>query len=419
MKGFRADLLRFADQGVAELLTDAVMVVDQGLIVEVGDAVQMLARYPHLLVQHFPGKIIAPGFVDLHVHYPQLDVIGSPASGLLPWLEDYTFPQESRFGDPEHAAEVAQAFIDQLLLNGVTTASVYCTAHEGSVHAFMGEASKRGLRMIAGKSMQDRHSPPALTDDTAASLAICEALIEQWHGHGRLGYAITPRFAPSCTDEQMRGMGALALKYPDVWLQTHVAENLDEIAWAKQLYPQARSYLDVYESFGMLRPRSVYAHCIWLDDTDRKRLQATGSAIAVCPTSNLFLGSGLFDFAKTDAAQVVWGLASDVGGGSSFSPFKTMFAAYQIARLQGQSLDVQKLWWHHTAGAAKALGLDTHVGNLAAGLEADAIVLDPRATSLGARRFNQARSLDEKLFALMALGDDRLVARCIIGGTAQ
>lgn len=419
MKGYRGDLLRFTDQGAAELLTDAVMVVDQGLIVDVGDAAAMLARYPQLLVQHFPGKIIAPGFVDLHVHYPQLDVIGSPASGLLPWLEDYTFPQESRFGDPEHAAEVAEAFIDQLLLNGVTTASVYCTAHEGSVHAFMEEASKRGLRMIAGKSMQDRHSPPALTDVTAASLAICEALIERWHGHGRLGYAITPRFAPSCTDEQMRGMGALAAKYPDVWLQTHVAENLDEIAWAKQLYPQARSYLDVYESFGMLRPRSIYAHCIWLDNTDRQRLQATGSVIAVCPTSNLFLGSGLFDFAKTDAAQVSWGLASDVGGGTSFSPFKTMFAAYQIARLQGQSLDVKKLWWHHTAGAAKALGLDKQVGNLAAGLEADAIVLDPRATSLGARRFNQARTLDEKLFAMMALGDDRLVARCIIGGNAR
>jgi guanine deaminase len=419
MKGFRASALAFDAAGLLQWFDDALLIVDAGRIVSFGHYGQMAQAHSGVMIEAFPGCILAPGFIDTHVHYPQLDVIGSPASGLLPWLENYTFPHESKFGDPDVASEVAQAFLDQLMGNGVTTASVYCTAHRQSVDAFMHASRDRGLRMIAGMSMQDRNSPPALTQDTETSLRECEALIQAWHGTDRLGYAITPRFAPSCSDAQMKGMAELARRYPEVWLQTHVAENKDEIAWVAQLYPDARSYLDVYDRFGMLRPRSIYAHSIWLDEQDRTRLAQSGAAIAMCPTSNLFLGSGLFNFEATDRAGAAWALACDVGGGSSFSPFKTMFAAYQIARLQGQALSPQALWWHHTLGAAKALGLGTTIGNLEAGFEADAIVIDPQATTLLARRWSQATTLEERLFALQVLADDRAIRTVIVAGNAM
>jgi guanine deaminase len=371
-------------------------------------------------LEHWPGRLIAPGFVDLHVHYPQLDVIASPADGLLPWLETYTFVQEARFGDPAHAQEVATFFLDELQRHGVTTALVFCSSHASSVQALMAQARARGLRLIAGKCLMDRHAPEGVRDQTEASLIETEQLIGRWQGVDRLGYAITPRFVPSCSDAQLAGAGELARRHPQVWVQSHVAENHDEIAWVRALHPQARSYLSVYEQFGLLRPRSVYAHCIHFDAADRELMRSSGASAAVCPTSNLFLGSGMFDYAASQQAALSYGLASDVGGGTSFSPFATMLAAYYVARdgrgKTGLSLAPERLWFDHTAGAARALGLQGVVGNLLPGCEADFVVLNPRCTPLLARKVERAESLAQWLFAMIVLGDDRLIERTVIAG---
>ncbi|UUZ64647.1 guanine deaminase [Polaromonas sp. P1-6] len=423
MKAYRASILYFSGPAQAVFEEDGLLVVGpnaQGrqVVQAIGDYRQVVVRYPNVAVEHLPGRIIAPGFVDMHIHYPQLDVIGSPAEGLLPWLENYTFPHEKRFSAPEYSAQVATFFIAELLRNGVTTALAFATSHPESVNALLGEAERHSLRMIAGKVMMDQNSPDGVRDETEQSLIDTEALINKWHGVDRLGYAITPRFVPSCSAAQLHGAGELAAQYPDVWIQSHVAENKDEIAWVRQLYPEARSYLSVYEQFGLLRPRAVYAHCIHIDDADRALMYSTGTAAAVSPTSNLFLGSGFFDYAGADRAEFLYGLASDVGGGTSFSPFHTMLAAYYIGRegqtKPGVSLKPQQLWWQHTAGAARALGLEGVVGNLLPGCEADFVVLNPQATPLLARKTAQAGSLDELLFAMIVLGDDRLIAKTVI-----
>jgi guanine deaminase len=426
MQAFRAALLRFAIDGTPVYDADGLLVIGPGAhgvqqVVAAGDYTSLAPRYPGLAIEHLPGRLLAPGFVDLHVHFPQIDVIGSPAAGLLPWLENYTFPHESRFADAAYAQGVADVFLDELLRQGVTTALTFATSHPESVDALMAAAQRRGLRLIGGKVLQDRHSPDGVRDDTEQSLIDTESLIQKWHGQGRLGYAITPRFVPSCSDAQLRGAGELAARYPDVWLQSHVAENADEIAWVRALHPRARSYLAVYESFGLLRERAVYAHCIHLDDTDRALMRETGAAAAVSPTSNLFLGSGFFDYAAADRAGFRYGLASDVGGGTSFSPFHTMLAAYYVGRegqtKPGVSLAPGHLWWQHTAGAAQALGLADVIGNLQPGCEADFLVLDPQATPLLARKTQMANSLDELLFSLIVLGDDRVITRTHIAST--
>ena len=425
MKAYRAAILRFADDGSALYEKDGLLVVGpdangKQVVRAVGDHATLAASYAGVSVEHLPGRIIAPGFIDLHIHFPQTDVIGSPAPGLLPWLENYTFPQESRFSGEAHARELATFFVDELLRHGVTTALAFATSHPSSVNALMGEAQQRGMRMIAGKVLQDRHSPDGVRDETEQSLVDTERLIRQWHGVDRLGYAITPRFAPSCSEAQLRGAGELAAKYPDVWIQSHVAENLDEIKWARELFPKSRSYLAIYDDFGLMRDRAIYAHCIHFDDEDRALMRSTGAAAAVSPTSNLFLGSGFFDYEGARRIGFKHGLASDVGGGTSFSPFHTMLAAYYVGRegqtKPGLSLSPQNLWWQHTAGAAHALGLDGVVGNLQPGCEADFIVLDPTATPLLARKTSQAANLDELLFALIVLGDDRVVERAVIAG---
>jgi len=427
-QAWRAGLLWFPDPSQPEPRHDS-----DGLLVTRRDAdgvVRIVAIGPYRTLgplhadvptTHWPDLCIAPGFVDLHVHYPQTDVIGSPAEGLLPWLEQYTFAHEQQFGDPVHARETASFFLDELLRNGVTTALCFATAHPGSVDAFMAQAQARRLRMMAGKVLQDRFSPDGLRDtDTRESLRQTEALIGRWHGVDRLGYAITPRFAPTSTPEQLHGAGEVAAQFPDVWIQSHVAENVDEIRWVRELFPQARSYLDVYDRAGLLRERAVYAHCIHLDDEDRRRMAESGSVAAVSPTSNLFLGSGFFDYAAADRCGLRYGLASDVGGGTSFSPFHTMHAAYTVARQSvgrpGLSLAPEHLWWQHTAGAAQALGLAGTVGNLLPGCEADFVVLNPRATPLLARRTAQAETLAEWLFAMVVLGDDRLISHTVVQG---
>lgn len=423
MHAYRAAILRFADDHTAVYDDDGLLVVGpdaagRPVVRAVGAYHDLAPNFPGVAVEHLPGRILAPGFVDLHIHYPQTDVIGSPADGLLPWLENYTFPHESRFADEAHARGVAAFFLDELARNGVTTALTFATSHPQSVDAFFAEAQARGLRMITGKVLQDRHSPDGVRDNTAQSLIDTEALIRKWHGVDRLGYAITPRFAPTSSEAQLRGAGALAAQFPDVWVQSHVAENRDEVRWVAELFPHARSYLDVYHGFGLLRERAVYAHCIHFDEADRDLMRQTGAAAAISPTSNLFLGSGFFDYAAADAANMRYGLASDVGGGTSFSPFRTMLAAYGVGRegqtKPGLSLPPQQLWWQHTAGAAAALGLDGVIGNLQKGCEADFLVLNPQATPLLARKTAQAASLDELLFAMIVLGDDRLVERTVI-----
>ncbi|MFC3683990.1 guanine deaminase [Hydrogenophaga luteola] len=420
MKAYRAALLRFDDHGQPLYDRDGLLVVGpdasgRRVVRASGSHGALIDRFAGVAVEDLRGHLIAPGFIDLHVHYPQTDVIGAPAAGLLPWLENYTFPHESRFADKAYARCVADFFFDELARHGVTTALTFATSHSASVDAAFEAAQARGLRFITGKVLQDRHSPDGVRDETEQSLVDTEALIRRWHGVDRLGYAITPRFAPTSTDAQLRGAGELAAKYAEVWIQSHVAENRDEVRWVAELYPQARSYLGVYGDFGLLRERAVYAHCIHLDTHDRILMRETGAAAAVSPTSNLFLGSGFFDYAAADAAGMRYGLASDVGGGTSFSPFHTMLSAYYIGReghtKPGLSLSPGQLWWQHTAGAARALGLEGVVGNLTPGHEADFVVLNPKATPLLARKTTQADSLDELLFALIVLGDDRLVAR--------
>jgi guanine deaminase len=436
MKAYRASLLWFAPHSEAPAKAcfeeDGLLVVGAGpggvqVVLAIGAFRDVAARYPGVPVEHLPGRIIAPGFVDLHVHFPQTNVIGSPADGLLPWLENYTFPEEKRFESPEYSAQAATFFIAELLRNGVTTALAFATSHPASVHALFTEAQTKGMRVMTGLCLMDRNAPPDLlnrtvpggrTDATEQSLLDSEALLQQWHGVDRLGYAITPRFAPTSTNAQLRGAGELAAKYPDVWIQSHVAENRDEIAWARALFPKSRSYLATYDDFGLMRKKAIYAHCIHFDDDDRALMRQTGAAAAVSPTSNLFLGSGFFDYLGADRVGFHYGLASDVGGGTSFSPFHTMLAAYYVGR-EGQtkgglSLSPQHLWWQHTAGAAHALALDgTHglaaVGNLLPGCEADFVVLNPNATPLLARKTALARNLDELLFSMIVLGDDRLI----------
>ena len=424
-KAWRAAILWFDDQQRPNYVADGLLVTHTGAdgivrVLAVGAHQDLAARFTHLAPTHWPDLLLAPGFVDMHIHYPQTDVIGSPADGLLPWLTRYTFVEEARFGDPAHAQAAADFFLDELLRNGVTTALAFASSHPASVTALMQAAQVRHMRLITGKVLQDRHSPDGVRDETEQSLRDTEDLLRRWHGVDRLGYAITPRFAPTCSPAQLHGAGEIARAYPDVWVQSHVSENLDEIRWVQELFPQADSYLGVYAECGLLRERAVYAHCIHFDAHDRALMRERGAAAAVCPTSNLFLGSGFFDFAAADAAHMRYGLASDVGGGTSFSPFHTMLAAYYVGRegqaTTGISIPPATLWWQHTAGAAQALGLGGVAGNLLPGCEADFIAINPRATALLARRTAQASNLDELLFALIVLGDDRAVAHTVVQG---
>jgi guanine deaminase len=439
MKAYRAALLWFASATAGAESTryedDGLLVVDRDargvtVVKAIGSWSTLRPQFADVDVQHLPGRIIAPGFVDLHIHFPQTNVIGSPAEGLLPWLENYTFPEEKRFAAPEYSAQAASFFIAELLRNGVTTSLSFATSHVESVEALFTAAQQAGTRLITGLCLMDRNAPADLlnqarpgspVDATEQSLLDSEALLTRWHGVDRLGYAITPRFAPTSTQAQLRGAGELAAKYPGAWVQTHVAENKAEIEWVASLFPASRSYLSVYDAFGLMRKRAIYAHCIHFDEEDRQLMRSTGAAAAVSPTSNLFLGSGFFDYAGADRVGYLYGLASDVGGGTNFSPFHTMLGAYYVGRegqtKTGLSLSPRHLWWQHTAGAAHALGLEGVVGNLLPGCEADFVVLQPKATPLLARKTAIANSLDELLFSLIVLGDDRLIEHTHSAGT--
>lgn len=422
VQAYRASILHFSgdpafDADAFEWHEDGLLVIEDSLVQDVGSYDQLKRRLtPDTTVHDYRGRLIIPGFIDTHVHFPQTDMIASASPGLLPWLETYTFPTERAFADPEHAAGVARFFVDELLRCGTTTAMVFCTVHKESAEAFFAESESRNLRMVAGKVLMDRNCPAFLRDCAESGARDTEALIKKWHNRGRQMVAITPRFAPTSSEAQMEMAGALARAYPDTFLQTHAAENGDEVAWVKSLFPHALSYMDVYDHFGMLRPRSMYAHCIWLDDADRTRMAQAGAAIAVCPTSNLFLGSGLFSFEKADALRVPLSLATDVGGGTSFSMLQTMNEAYKVARMAGTYLQAVRMFYLATLGAARSMNLEGTIGSFAGGAEADFIVLDPKATPLLARRTERVNSMEELLFAVAMLGDDRTVEATFAAG---
>jgi guanine deaminase len=420
VQAYRASLLHFhADPAFSDHAhawhEDGLLIVADGHVVAAGDHAALLPTLPDGAVVHdYRGQIITPGFIDTHLHFPQTDMIASPAPGLLPWLDTYTFPTERQFSDPVHGRAVADVFLDELLRNGTTTAAVYCTVHKDSVDAFFEASAARNLRMVAGKVLMDRHCPDFLRD--TPDLRDSEDLINRWHGRGRALYAITPRFAPTSTEGQLAAAGELARAYPDTFIQTHVAENGDEVKWVSELFPHQRSYLEVYAHHGLMRPRALFGHCIWLDAEDFALMAATGAAIAHCPTSNLFLGSGLFDIARADAVRAHVALGTDVGAGTSFSILQTMNEAYKVARLKGSYLPALRMFYLATLGAARSMGLEGTIGNFAVGAEADFIVLDPQCTPLLKRRTAHTGTLEETLFALALLGDDRAIRATYAAG---
>lgn len=423
-QAFRGAILHFlADPGEGDVqqayafFEDGLMLVGDGHVLEVGHYAALQAALPvATVIIDYTGKLIVPGFIDTHIHYPQTDVIASPGTQLLDWLERYTFPAERRFADIVHATEVAEFFVDELLRNGTTTALVFGTVHRQSMDAFFAVAERRDLRMVAGKVLMDRHCPEFLKDTPDSGYEDTAALITRWHGQARLGYAITPRFAITSSDAQLARVGELARRYPDVHIHSHMAENKDEVAWAAKLFPWSRSYLDIYDHYGLLRAGAVYAHCIHLDEHDQQRMVASGATAAFCPTSNLFLGSGLFDLAGALEMGMRVGIGTDVGGGTSFSMLQTLGEAYKVAQMRGYTLSPLRAFYMLTLGNATVLGLNPFIGNLLPGKEADFIVLDMASTPLMARRMLSATTLMERLFILMMLGDDRAIAATYVHG---
>lgn len=365
------------------------------------------------------GQLVLPGFIDTHVHAPQLDVIASYGTELLDWLNTYTFPAEARHADPVVAQAGAERFLDALLAAGTTSAAVFPTVHATSVEALFTSAQARGMRIIAGKVLMDRHAPDNLRDDVADAERVCIDQIERWHGQGRIAYAVTPRFAATSTPEQLAMAGRLCAAHPGVYMQTHVAENRAEIAWTAELFPQARSYLDVYEQAGLLHGRAILAHGIWLDDVDRARMHATGAQLAFCPSSNLFLGSGLFDWQAATDAGIAVSVASDVGGGTSLSMLRTLADAYKVQAMRGVRLSAWKALHTATLGAAQALGLDAEIGRLEPGCLADLAAWDWAAGPVARHRDTVARDLHERLFAWLTLGDERNLAASFVAGVLR
>ncbi len=396
---------------------DGIILVKDGRIEAVGAADEMTPRLPAAIpLEHHAGALIMPGFIDPHIHYPQTQVIASYGAQLLEWLEKYTFVEEQKFADPEHGARNAEFFLDELARNGTTTALVYCSAHPVSADVLFTAAHKRNAGMIAGNAIMNRNGPPGLLAPARTAIADSRDLIRRWHGTGRQRYAVTPRFAITSTDEQLAAAGALLKEFPTVLMQTHLAENHDEIATVRRLFPTDPSYTAVYERFGLLGPRSLLGHCIHLDDAEVALLRDTQSVAVFCPTSNLFIGSGLFDYDRLNAADVRIALATDVGGGTSYSMLRTAAEAYKVMQLQGQNLPALAAFDLMTRGNATALGLEKEIGMIAPGAFADLVVLDARATHAMAHRMEVARNLEEELFVLMTMGDDRAVRQTYIAG---
>lgn len=423
-QAIRGSILHFLDDpgeegraGSYEYLEDGLLVIEDGHVSGLGPARELLPRLPPgAAVADCSGKLVLPGFVDAHLHCVQTDVIASYGTRLLEWLEHHTYPAEGAFADPAHAREVADFFADELLRNGTTTALVMGSVHAASVEAMFEVAESRGMRLIAGKLLMDRNCPEGLRDTAESGYADSRALIARWHGRGRLRYAISPRFAPTSSAAQLAAAGRLAREHPDVYVHTHLAENEEEVAWVRRLFPERRSYADVYDHYGLLRRRSVLAHGIWLDGADRTRLAAAGAALVHCPSCNLFMGSGLFDLRRAREAGIAVGLGTDVGGGTSFGLLAVLHDAYKVAQLRGYALSPLTAFYLATLGGARSLDLEDRIGSFQRGREADAVVLDPGATALLARRTRGTPDLAQRLFALMMLGDDRAVAATWVMG---
>ncbi len=406
----------FVDAEGVSIAADHGVLIEDGRIVATGAADTLRDQSPHVQEYAYGNRLIIPGFVDSHAHYPQTAMIASWGKRLIDWLNTYTFPEEAKFGDCGYAGEVAGRYLDLVLANGTTTVASYTTIHAGSVDAFFEAAAARNMRVVAGKTCMDRNAPDDLRDSAQSAYDDSKALIGKWHGRGRAHYAITPRFSPTSTPDQLAALGALWAENPDCLMQTHLSEQHDEIAWVSELFPGARDYLDTYEAHGLLGPRGVYGHAIHLTPREIARVSEVGAALVHCPTSNTFIGSGLMDVAGLAARSIALGLATDTGGGSSFSMLRTMAAAYEIAQLRGTALHARHLLWLATAGSARALHLEDKIGQIAPGLEADICVLDLASTPAIAQRTEHAQDIWEAVFATIMMGDDRAVHEVWIAG---
>lgn len=406
----------FAGPPAAAARLDEAVLVRDGRIAQVGTAEALRRAAPRAQVQDMGEALITAGFVDAHVHYPQTAIIASWGERLIDWLKRYTFPEEARFADPDHAAEIAGRYLDLTLACGTTTVASFCTVHQQSVDAFFAAARARGLRAAAGKTCMDRNAPADLRDTAQSAYDDSKALLERWHGRDRLEYVISPRFSPTSTPGQLAALGALWAEHPECLMQTHLSEQTEEVAWVKRLFPQARDYLDTYEAHGLLGARGLYGHAIHLEPRERERLREVGAALIHCPTSNTFIGSGLFDMARAQAEGQRVGLATDTGGGSSFSMLRTMAAAYEIGQLRGTALHPAQLYWLATAGSADALHMGDRIGNVAPGIEADLIALDLASTPAIAQRSARAEDIWEAVFPTIMMGDDRAIRAVWIAG---
>lgn len=424
LRAHRGAVLHFLQDPDMAPAEDAWVHYPDGLLVTEGDRVSSVGPASALLpslpadcpVHSHDNALIVPGFIDTHIHLPQMEVVGAHGEQLLTWLEKYVFPAEAKFADAAYAGDVSERFLDELLRNGTTTAMVFGSVHATSVDVFFTACERRGLRMIAGKSMMDRHCPDTVRDTADSAYRDSKRLIEDWHGRGRLRYAVTPRFAPTSSPEQLALAGRLLREHPGVYLQTHMSENLDEVAWVGRLFPETPHYLGAYDAAGLLGRRSVFAHCIHLTDAEWARIGDSSSNIAFCPTSNLFLGSGLFPMSCAREHAINVGLGTDIGGGTSFSLLQTLNEAYKVLQLRGEHLSPFKAFYLATLGGARTLDLEDTLGNFTPGKEADFIVLDTTSTPLLAFRLQHCRDLAETLFVLSTLGDDRAIRQTWSGG---
>ena len=404
------------DASVNHLRRGAVLVSD-GKIAQVGSADAMIAANPEVLQINYGDSLIMAGFVDSHVHYPQTAMIASWGKRLIDWLNSYTFPEEMQFGDSAYAAEISGRYLDLTRANGTTTMCSFCTIHPESVDAFFTEAQKRGQRVVAGKTCMDRNAPEGLRDTAQSAYDNSKALLAKWHGQDRISYAITPRFSPTSTPEHLESMGALWAENPDCLMQTHLSEQTDEIEWVRSLFPNARDYLETYEQFGLLGKGGLYGHAIHLEQREKDRLREVDGSLVHCPTSNTFIGSGLFDMAGLISDGHRIGLATDTGGGSSFSMLRTMAAAYEIGQLRGTPLHPAQLLWLATVGSSQSLWMDDKIGNLSAGHEADLVILNLSSTDAISQRAMRANDIWEAIFPTIMMGDDRAIEAVWIGGS--
>lgn len=409
---FVADPFHAADA----MRVDEALVIDAGKIIAVGAADALRAAYPTATIHDYGAHVISAGFVDAHVHFPQTAIIASWGKRLIDWLNTYTFPEEMRLSDPAYAEEIAARYFDLATAHGTTTMCSFATIHPASVDAFFNQAASRDMRALTGKTCMDRNAPEGLRDTAQSAYDDSKALLTRWHGVDRLGYVITPRFSPTSTEGQLEALGSLWAEHPDCLMQTHLSEQVDEIAWVKSLFPTARDYLDTYEAHGLLGPNALYGHAIHLEPRERDRILEVGAAMVHCPTSNTFIGSGLMDVAGLIAAGHRIGLATDTGGGSSFSMLRTMAAAYEIGQLRGTPMHPAQLWWLATQGSANALNLGDKIGNIAVGMEADLVIVDLASTPVIAQRSARATDIHEAIFPTIMMGDDRAIHGLWING---